>query len=200
MTPPKELDRSHYRGSAVSLPVAKSSFAPLVDVDDDPTQAPFPAMKTVLSSRRRPLDAGLDRRFRVVRGGADACDPDTDVLSIVAQALTISRHGAEVALLGPLSLARRCARVIDALRAVGADEALVQFIQPIDVAIYTACPAIVGEGESRGSRATHGDEREVHQAYLDNLYRTLDLPATSRTTGNDVQLELDVPEPAPAAT
>ena len=175
MTPPKELDRSHYRVSAVSLPVAKSSFAPRVDVDDAPTQAPFPAMKTVISSRRRPRDAGPDRRIRVVRGGADACDSETDVLSIVAQALTISRHGAEVALLGPLSLARRCARVIDALRAAGANEALVQFIQPIDAAIYAARPAIVGEDESRASPATRGQEREVHQAYLNSLYREFEL-------------------------
>ena len=67
-----------------------------------------------------------------------------DVLpALVAQALGTSRRTAEVALWGPLSLARRCARVIAALKAAGADEALVQFIQPIDLAIHAAQPSAV---------------------------------------------------------
>jgi hypothetical protein len=39
-----------------------------------------------------------------------------------------------------MNLARRCARVIAALQAAGADEALVRFIQPIDLAIHAAQP------------------------------------------------------------
>jgi hypothetical protein len=42
-----------------------------------------------------------------------------------------------------MNLARRCARVIAALKAAGADEALVRFIQPIDQAIHAAQPAAV---------------------------------------------------------
>jgi hypothetical protein len=77
------------------------------------------------------------RGLRVVR--------DVDVLpETVAHALgTSSRRAVEVALWGPMSLARRCARVIAALKAAGADEALVRFIQPIDQAIHAAQPAAV---------------------------------------------------------
>jgi hypothetical protein len=42
-----------------------------------------------------------------------------------------------------MNLARRCARVIAALKAAGADEALVRFIQPIDQAIHAAQPGAV---------------------------------------------------------
>jgi hypothetical protein len=42
-----------------------------------------------------------------------------------------------------MNLARRCARVIAALKAAGDDEALVRFIQPIDQAIHAAQPAAV---------------------------------------------------------
>ena len=76
------------------------------------------------------------RGLRVVR--------DVDVLAeTVAHALGTSRRAAEVVLWGPMSLARRCARVITALKAAGADEALVRFIQPIDQAIHAAWPAAV---------------------------------------------------------
>ena len=77
------------------------------------------------------------RGLRVVR--------DLDVgPETVAHALgTSSRRAAEVSLWGPMSLARRCARVITALKAAGADEALVRFIQPIDQAIHAARPAAV---------------------------------------------------------
>jgi hypothetical protein len=44
-----------------------------------------------------------------------------------------------------MNLARRCARVIAALQAAGADEALVRFIQPIDLAIHAAQPAALGD-------------------------------------------------------
>jgi hypothetical protein len=76
------------------------------------------------------------RGLRVVR--------DVDVLpETVAHALGTSRRAAEVALWGPMNLARRCARVIAALKAAGDDEALVRFIQPIDQAIHAAQPAAV---------------------------------------------------------
>lgn len=77
------------------------------------------------------------RGLRVVR--------EVDVLpeTTVAHALGTSRRAAEVALWGPMNLARRCARVIAALKAAGADEALVRFLQPIDQAIHAAQPAAV---------------------------------------------------------
>lgn len=76
------------------------------------------------------------RGLRVVR--------DVDVgPETVAHALGTSSSRAEVALWGPMSLARRCARVIAALKAAGDDEALVRFIQPIDQAIHAAQPAAV---------------------------------------------------------
>jgi hypothetical protein len=78
------------------------------------------------------------RGLRVVR--------DVDVLpETVAHALGTSCRAAEVALWGPMNLARRCARVITALKAAGADEALVRFIQPIDQALHAAQPAAVTE-------------------------------------------------------
>jgi hypothetical protein len=69
------------------------------------------------------------------------------VTAAVARALGTSRRAAAVALWGPLNLARRCARVIAALKAAGADEALVRFIQPIDLAIHAARPAEVTKDE-----------------------------------------------------
>jgi hypothetical protein len=69
------------------------------------------------------------------------------VTAAVARALGTSRRAAAVALWGPLNLARRCARVIAALKAAGADEALVRFIQPIDLAIHAARPATVTDDE-----------------------------------------------------
>lgn len=52
-----------------------------------------------------------------------------------------------------MNLARRCARVIAALQAAGADEALVRFIQPIDLAIHAAQPAEVTDDERPAHRA-----------------------------------------------
>ena len=79
---------------------------------------------------------GKRRGLRLVR--------DADLLpETVAHALGTSRRAAEVALWGPMNLARRCARVIAALKAAGADEALVRFIQPIDQAIHAGQPAAV---------------------------------------------------------
>lgn len=66
-----------------------------------------------------------------------------DMLPAVAFALGTSRVRAEAAVRGPLNLALRCARVIDALKAAGADEDLVNFLQPIDLAVCRARPADV---------------------------------------------------------
>jgi len=87
----------------------------------------------------------------------------------VAKALGTSRQAAEVAVLGPLNLARRCARVIAALKAAGDDELLVQFIQPIDLAIRVAEPAAVAAAE-RLTVAPEGPSRERAQAFLDGIY------------------------------
>lgn len=106
-----------------------------------------------------------------------------DILpATVAQALGTSRRAAEAALWGPLNLARRCARVIAALKAAGADEALVRFIQPIDLAIHAAQPAAVSEDELLGVPWVSRDEepspavptREEAQAYLNRLYDELE--------------------------
>jgi hypothetical protein len=70
---------------------------------------------------------------------------EADILPTVARALGTSRRAAEVMMWGPLNLAFRCARVIAALKEAGADEALVRFLQPIDLAIRVAQPAAVRE-------------------------------------------------------
>jgi hypothetical protein len=69
------------------------------------------------------------------------------VTAAVARALGTSRRAAAVALWGPLNLARRCAGVIAALKAAGDDEALVRFIQPIDLAIHAARPATITDDQ-----------------------------------------------------
>jgi len=81
----------------------------------------------------------LDGASRRVEGPGPTVR-EADVLPTVARALGTNRRAAGVMLWGPLNLARRCARVIDALKAAGADEALVRFLQPIDLAIRAAQP------------------------------------------------------------
>lgn len=93
--------------------------------------------------------------------------------AMVAQALGTSRQAAEVAVLGPLNLARRCARVIAALKAAGDDEVLVQFIQPIDLAIRAAEPAALAEIERTTPVAPDAPgtpTRERAQAFLNRIY------------------------------
>jgi hypothetical protein len=125
-----------------------------------------------------------------------------DVLpATVAQALGTSRRVAAVALWGPLNLARRCARVIAALKAAGADEALVRFVQPIDLAIHAAQPTAVTDDElletDPGSRdeerSSAGLAREIAQAYLNRLYEELEMrtaqvhnPATTLVSTQDI--------------
>ena len=121
---------------------------------------------------------------------------NVDVLpAAVAQALGTSRRAAEAALWGPLNLARRCARVIAALKAAGADEALVRFIQPIDLAIHGAQPTTVTDDGLLGARWVSRDveapavpTREVAQAYLNRLYdelerRSAQVPVEAGGTG-----------------
>lgn len=119
-------------------------------------------------------------RPTLIRGAGT--DPRrTDVLPVVAQALGTSRQEAERALRGPLSLPRQCARVIAALKAAGAEEALVQFIQPIDLAIHEAQPAAVADRDERGlwgedeERAGVAPTRELAQGYLNRLYQRIQL-------------------------
>jgi len=100
----------------------------------------------------------------------------------VARALGTSRQAAEAALWGPKNLARRCARVIAALKAAGADEALVRFIQPIDLAIQSAQPAALSDDEQLGAPFP---SREIAQAYLDRLYEDLALCAALRSALKD---------------
>ena len=99
----------------------------------------------------------------------------------VARALGTSRRAAEAALWGPLNLARRCARVIAALKAAGADEALVRFIQPIDLAIHGALPTTITNDGLLGAHWVSRDveppgvpTRELAQAYLSRLYDELE--------------------------
>jgi hypothetical protein len=93
-------------------------------------------------------EEGIAGRLRLEAGRADVDAP----AAIVARALGTSRRRARVALEGPLSLARRCARVIAALKAAGADEALVRFLQPIDLAIHAAQPATLTDEDPAGGR------------------------------------------------
>jgi hypothetical protein len=130
---------------------------------------------------------------RRLRGDARARRPmalEVDLLpATMAQTLGTSRRAVEVALWGPLNLAQRCARVIAALKAAGADEALVSFIQPIDLAIHAAQPAAVTNQEMLGAPSISQDEdwtsgtptREVAQAYLNTLYEDLARRTAQRT-------------------
>ena len=94
----------------------------------------------------------MERKRRGLRVVRDDLGPET-----VAHALgTSSRREAEVTLWGPMSLSRRCARVIAALKAAGNDEALVRFIQPIDQAIHAAQPAAVTDDMPRREPARTG--------------------------------------------
>jgi len=106
-------------------------------------------------------------RVEMVRAGVAAHRPRSDdwrpgpvarraeVLSAaLARALGTTRRGAEVTLWGPLNLARRCARVITALKAAGADEELVRFIQPIDLAIGSAKPAELQDDGRRAAQVS----------------------------------------------
>jgi hypothetical protein len=85
-------------------------------------------------------------RLRIEPGRAKV-----DALSATARVLGTSHRRARVALEGPMSLARRCARVIAALKAAGDDEALVRFIQPIDLAIHAAQPVTLADDALPGA-------------------------------------------------
>lgn len=83
-----------------------------------------------------------------------------------------------------MNLARRCARVIAALQAAGADEALVRFIQPIDLAIHAAQPVAVRDDERVADPvlddAAGLPPREIAQAFLNRIYEDLELRAALR--------------------
>ena len=121
------------------------------------------------------------------RGGSREPRLREVVPTAVARALGTSRRAAEAALWGPMNLARRCARVITALKVAGDDEALVRFIQPIDLAIHAAQPAALTEEEQLGAPPVSHDEeqslsaRKVAQAYLDRLYEDLAMRAALRS-------------------
>jgi hypothetical protein len=92
-----------------------------------------------------------------------------DLLPAVAFALGTSRVRAEAAVRGPLNLALRCARIIDALKAAGADEDLVHFLLPIDLAVCRARPAEVAADLVAEDPALF----RAGQVYLDGIYREL---------------------------
>lgn len=83
-----------------------------------------------------------------------------------------------------MNLARRCARVITALQAAGADEALVRFIQPIDLAIHAAEPAALRDDERAADPVVDDwagpPPREIAQAFLNRIYEDLELRAALR--------------------
>jgi hypothetical protein len=121
---------------------------------------------------RRPRDAG----------GRGAAVREADVLpAAVARALGTSRRAGEQALRGPLNLARRCARVINVLKAAGADEALVWFLQPIDLAVHAAQPDAVTTAAAISAHTVAHDveppaavpPRDSAQAYLNRLYEEI---------------------------
>lgn len=113
------------------------------------------------------------------RGGSREPRIGEVVPTAVARALGTSRRAAEAALWGPMNLARRCARVINALKVAGDDEALVRFIQPIDLAIQAAQPAALTEEERREEQSL--PSREIAQAHLDRLYEDLAMRAALRS-------------------
>lgn len=78
-----------------------------------------------------------------------------------------------------LNLAQRCARVIAALKLAGEDEALVQFIQPIDLAIHTAQPSAVTSNEE-ADPSPAAPTREMAQACLNRLYQDIEQRAVLR--------------------
>jgi len=83
-----------------------------------------------------------------------------------------------------MNLARRCARVIAALQAAGADEALVRFIQPIDLAIHAAQPTALGDdgldADPVSRDSTGLPSREIAQTFLNRIYEDLELRAALR--------------------
>lgn len=94
------------------------------------------------------------------------------LLPAIARSLGASLRATEVALWGPLNLANRCARVIAALNAAGAHDALVQFIQPIDLAIHTARRTAM-KRPRRFPKGSTAPTREHAQACLDRLYEEI---------------------------
>lgn len=135
-------------------------------------------------------EAMAPRRHGGVRSKGQAAGEGDALPARVAEALSISQRAAQIGLGGPLNLAQRCARVITALKLAGEDEALVQFIQPIDLAIHTAQPTAVTHDEPLRADAALRDAdpspavpmREMAQAYLNRLYQDIEQHAARRTT------------------
>jgi len=143
-------------------------------------------------------EAVAPRRHGDVRSSGPAAGEGDALPARVAEALGTSRRAAEIGLWGPLNLAQRCARVITALKLAGADEALVQFIQPIDLAIHAAQATAVthdvplwGDPVSRDADPSPAaPTREVAQAYLNQVYLDLELRAAQRTALTEHQPRL----------
>ena len=131
-------------------------------------------------------EAMAPRRHGGVRSKGQAAGEGDALPARVAEALSTSQRAAEIGLWGPLNLAQRCARVITALKLAGEDEALVQFIQPIDLAIHTAQPTAVTLRADAVFRDTDPapavPTREMAQAYLNRLYQDIEQRAARRTT------------------
>jgi hypothetical protein len=136
--------------------------------------------------------AAGSRRSRGDAGGRGSAVRDGDVLpAAVARALGTTRRAGERALRGPLNLARRCARVISVLKAAGADEALVWFLQPIDLAIHAAQPMSVADDAPPVAYdvepAAAAPPRDIAQAYLNRLYEEIGTRSDSHgSAGSEV--------------
>jgi len=141
-------------------------------------------------------EAMAHRRRGDVRGTGPAAGEGDALPARVAETLGTSQRAAEIGLWGPLSLAQRCARVIAALKQAGEDEALVQFIQPIDLAIHTAQPTAVTGDEPLWADPVPRDAdpspaaatREMAQSYLNRLYQDIEQRAVRHavlTVGQD---------------
>lgn len=136
--------------------------------------------------------AAGSRRSRGDAGGRSMAARDGDpLLAAVARALGTTRRAGELALRGPLNLARRCARVISVLKAAGADEALVWFLQPIDLAIHAAQPvSITDDAHSVAydvEPAPAAPPRDIAQAYLNRLYEEIGARSDPhRSAGSEV--------------
>lgn len=84
----------------------------------------------------------------------------------IAAALGISPRKAEHELWGPLNAAHRAADIIRTLKAIGADDTLVRFIQPIDLAIRDAQPEALRRELVLAEQEADGAEDVAESAFL----------------------------------
>jgi len=88
-------------------------------------------------------------RATLVMSGPAGGSPDP-VARYVAAGLGMTPTSVEQLMHGRAAVNVRCAALIDAFHALGEDERLIRFLQPIDLAIGNARPASIGEARFPG--------------------------------------------------